>query len=210
VLRGCKSNLRVLLTSSGTRAVGSRVGAGVDVAGRERSDWRGYRRGRSCQCAVCGSGLEHPDLEYHRQMNVLLRRLDEQQRHRYLAVESQRLGHGADRLLFEITGVDEKTIRRGRDELAASLANQPTDRVRQPGGGHPPVEKGAAILSTLEALVAPETAGEPTSTQKWVRYSLHVNSKQLEARSNHPDRDVQFTHINEQIDVFKSPPPRRA
>jgi hypothetical protein len=56
-------------------------------------------------------------------------------------VESQRLGHGADRLLFEITGVDEKTIRRGREELAASLANQPTDRVRQPGGGRPAVEK---------------------------------------------------------------------
>jgi len=96
---------------------------------------------RSCQCAVCGSGIEHPDLEYHRQMNLLLSRLDEQQRRWYLAVESQRLGHGADRLLFEITGVDEKTIRRGREELAASLANQPTDRVRQPGGGRPAVEK---------------------------------------------------------------------
>ena len=96
---------------------------------------------RSCQCAVCGSGVEHPDLEYHRQMNLLLSRLDEQQRRWYLAVESQRLGHGADRLLFEITGVDEKTIRRGREELAASLANQPADRIRQPGGGRPPVEK---------------------------------------------------------------------
>jgi hypothetical protein len=96
---------------------------------------------RSCECAVCGSGLEHRDVEYHRQMNLLLSRLDEQQRRWYLAVESQRLGHGADRLLFEITGVDEKTIRRGREELAASLANQPADRIRQPGGGRPPVEK---------------------------------------------------------------------
>jgi hypothetical protein len=69
---------------------------------------------RSCQCAVCGSGLEHPDLEYHRQMNLLMSRLDEQQRRWYLAVESQRLGRGADRLLLDITGVDEKTIRRGR------------------------------------------------------------------------------------------------
>ena len=67
---------------------------------------------RSCQCALCGSGLEHPDREYHRQMNLFMSRLDEQQRRWYLAVESQRLGHGADRLLFEITGVDEKTIRR--------------------------------------------------------------------------------------------------
>jgi hypothetical protein len=48
-----------------------------------------------------------------------------------------RLGHGADRLLFEITGVDEKTIRRRREELAASLADQPTDGVRRPGGGRP-------------------------------------------------------------------------
>ena len=35
-------------------------------------------------------------------------------------------------------------------------------------------------------------------------YSLHVNSKQLEARSNHPDRDVQFAHIDEQIGIFKA------
>jgi hypothetical protein len=74
-------------------------------------------------------------------MNLLLSRLDEQQRRWYLAVESQHLGHGADRLLFEITGVDEKTIRRGREELAAALADQPTDRVRRPGGGRPATEK---------------------------------------------------------------------
>src|SRR5437763_8987562 len=33
-------------------------------------------------------------------------------------------------------------------------------------------------------------------------YSLHVNSKQLEARSNHPDRDAQFAHIAEQCTLF--------
>ena len=96
---------------------------------------------RSCQCARCRLDAPHPDREYHCQMNLLLSRLDEQQRRWYLAVESHRLGHGADRLLFEITGVDEKTIRRGREELAASLADQPTDRVRRPGGGRPATEK---------------------------------------------------------------------
>jgi hypothetical protein len=95
---------------------------------------------RSCQCARCLLDLPHPDREYHRQMNLLLSRLDERQRRWYLAVESQRLGHGADRLLFEITGVDEKTIRRGREELAASLEDQPIDRVRRPGGGRPATE----------------------------------------------------------------------
>ena len=51
-------------------------------------------------------------------------RLDEQQRRWYLAMESERLGHGADCILFEIIGVDEKTIRRGRVELASSLIDR--------------------------------------------------------------------------------------
>ena len=74
-------------------------------------------------------------------MNLLLSRLDEQQRRWYLAVEAARLGHGGDRLLATITGIDANTIRRGRKELSAELAGRPTDRVRLPGGGRPPVEK---------------------------------------------------------------------
>jgi len=53
----------------------------------------------------------------------------------------ERLGHGGDRALSQITGLDEKTIQRGRDELAASLAGQPAARVRQPGGGALRTEK---------------------------------------------------------------------
>ena len=74
-------------------------------------------------------------------MNLLLSRLAEQQRRWYLAVESERSGYGADRILLEITGVDEKTIRRGRRELAASLVDRPVDRVRLPGGGRPRTKK---------------------------------------------------------------------
>jgi len=44
-------------------------------------------------------------------------------------------------LLSQITGMDEKTIKRGQEELATGLADRPTDRVRLPGGGRPPVEK---------------------------------------------------------------------
>jgi hypothetical protein len=94
-----------------------------------------------CGCVPCKRGEAHPSREYHRQMNLLLSRLDEQQRRWYLAVESERLGWGADRLLMEITGVDEKTIRRGRVELAGSLGDRPVDRVRLPGGGRPPTKK---------------------------------------------------------------------
>ena len=74
-------------------------------------------------------------------MNLLLSRLDEQQRRWYAAVEAQRIGHGGIRLLSQITGMDEKTIKRGQEELATGLAGRPTDRVRLPGSGRPPVEK---------------------------------------------------------------------
>ena len=95
----------------------------------------------ACECGPCSRGEAHTERERHYQTNLFLSRLDEDQRRWYLALESQRMGWGADRLLMEISGVDEKTIRRGREELAASLVNRPTDRVRQPGAGRPPVEK---------------------------------------------------------------------
>ena len=74
-------------------------------------------------------------------MILLSSRLDEQERRWFAAVESQRIGHGGDTLVSQITGLDEKTIRRGREDLTASLAERPVDRVRVPGGGRPAVEK---------------------------------------------------------------------
>jgi len=80
--------------------------------------------------------------------------------------------------------------------------------------------------------VAPETAGDPLSDQKWVRsslrtvsarlraaghaaspptvgrllkkldYALHVNAKKVEARSDHPDRDAPFGHSADQRRAF--------
>ena len=95
----------------------------------------------TCQCAHCQQEGDHPDRVLHRRMNVFISRLDEAQRRWYVALESQRLGHGGDRLLSQITGLDEATIRRGREELQAELAPCPEDRVRQPGAGRPAVEK---------------------------------------------------------------------
>jgi len=74
-------------------------------------------------------------------MNLLLSRLDEQQRRWYLAVEANRLGYGGLRLLSQITGLDEKTIQRGQEELERNFADCPTDQVRSEGGGRQAVEK---------------------------------------------------------------------
>jgi hypothetical protein len=72
---------------------------------------------------------------------LVLSRLDEQQRRWVAAMEADRLGRGGETLVARITGLDAKTIRRGREELAASLADRPPQRVRLPGGGRPPSEK---------------------------------------------------------------------
>ena len=95
----------------------------------------------ACQCGHCQQESEHPDRVLHRRMNVFISRLDEAQRRWYVALESQRVGHGGDRLLSRITGLDEATIRRGREELRVDLAACPADRVRQPGAGRPLAEK---------------------------------------------------------------------
>lgn len=94
-----------------------------------------------CQCADCQSAGEHPDKKLHLQMNLLLSRLDEQQRRWYVAVEANRVGHGGVRLLSQITGLDEKTIQRGQQEMERNFADRPIDQARLDGGGRQPVEK---------------------------------------------------------------------
>jgi hypothetical protein len=96
---------------------------------------------RQCECPICQQSGDHPDKELHYQMNLFLSRLDEQQRRWYVALESKKLGHGGDRRMSEITGMNVETIRRGRRELQNSLADRPVDRVRLPGGGRYRVEK---------------------------------------------------------------------
>jgi hypothetical protein len=96
---------------------------------------------RICQCPRCQAGEAHPDQVLHEQMNLLLSRLHEAERRWYAAVEANRLGRGGARLVAQITGLDEKTIRRGQEEVAGSLADVPLQRQRRVGAGRPPVEK---------------------------------------------------------------------
>ncbi len=96
---------------------------------------------RQCQCPKCRGSSEHPEWRLHRQMNLFLSRLDEQQRRWYVALESKKIGHGGDVLLSQITGLNVETIRQGRRELDNDLADRPSDQTRLAGGGRLPVEK---------------------------------------------------------------------
>jgi len=93
-----------------------------------------------CECPACRAG-EHPERDDHRQLNLLLSRVDEQQRRWIAGREALRLGYGGFRRMSEITGLHPETIRRGRDELEDELRTRPAGRIRLPGGGRPRVEK---------------------------------------------------------------------
>lgn len=93
-----------------------------------------------CPCPACQQD-EQPERDDHRDLNLILSRVDEQQRRWIVGREARRRGHGGIQQVAEITGLHPETIRRGRDELAQQLDGRPTDRVRLPGGGRPRVEK---------------------------------------------------------------------
>ncbi len=59
--------------------------------------------------------------------------LDEKQRRLYSGLESLRIGHGGDKHVAEIFGLNEKTVAKGRKELLEEIVE--VDTVRKKGGG---------------------------------------------------------------------------
>ena len=94
-----------------------------------------------CQCEKCRETADSLEKQFHHQINVVMSRLDEQQKRWYAAVEANRYREKGVPLVSQITGLDEKTIRRGQSELAEDLVTRPRDRVRLAGGGRQKVEK---------------------------------------------------------------------
>jgi transposase len=154
--------------------------------------------------------------------------LDERGRRRYAAAEALASGRGGISVVSQITGVARSTIGRGLVELRDGATTEP-DRVRRPGGGRKPLTvKDATLLDDLRSLVEPSTRGDPQAALLWTAkslrklaaglrelghqishsvvgellrslgYSLQANRKTREG-GNHPDRDAQFTYINEQV-----------
>ena len=65
--------------------------------------------------------------------------LDEQQRRLFAGWESLKWGHGGDRRLAELLGLNEETVARGRRDLIENRVL--AERVRRSGAGRPSVEK---------------------------------------------------------------------
>jgi hypothetical protein len=94
-----------------------------------------------CECEICKAETDPKVAQHHHQMNLFLSRLNEPQRRWYVGLLSQKPDSPSDGQLSLITGLDEKTIRRGRRELETDLADLPIGRQRREGGGRPPSEK---------------------------------------------------------------------
>ena len=94
-----------------------------------------------CECDVCEAGSDPETMQHHQQMNLFVSRLNEPQRRWYVGLISQKAHGASDRQLARITGLDEKTIRRGRRELESGLGDLPPERQRREGAGRPAAEK---------------------------------------------------------------------
>lgn len=90
------------------------------------------------QLSVGAAGRVVPD-ELQAAIILFCSLLDERQRRLYAGLESLKLGHGGDRRIAELLGLDPATVARGRRQLLAGDVQR--TRVRRPGGGRPPVEK---------------------------------------------------------------------
>lgn len=172
-----------------------------------------------------------------RKYQALLPLLNERQRRLWAAVEAGEIGWGGVTAVALATGLSQTTIGVGLREIKGdsdqSAPDSATLRVRRPGGGR---KQAAAhdhsLLADLEALVDPETRGDPQSPLRWtckstrklaeglkqqghsvgyrtvaallgqLGYSLPSNRKTKEGAS-HPDRNAQFEYINEQVRRFQ-------
>src|SRR3989442_6743007 len=108
--------------------------------------------------------------------------LDERGRRRWAASEALELGHGGIKAVAQATGLGERTIRRGCQELLQqpALARHASLRIRRAGGGRKTLESHEpALASALEALVEPTTRGDPMSPLRWTCKSTRKLAKAL-------------------------------
>jgi hypothetical protein len=133
-------------------------------------------------------------------------------------------------LVARATGVSRPTIYKALEEIDAPPLTD--GRVRQPGAGRKrATETDPELAAALDALVDPDSRGDPESPLRWTckstgqlalaltraghpvssvtvgvllreaGYSLQANSKTTEG-GQHPDRDAQFHYLNERAREF--------
>ena len=154
-------------------------------------------------------------------------KLDERGRRLFAAAEVRAAGHGALKVVAEITGLARSRINRGEDDLDGEPL--PKGRVRRKGGGRKSVAaKDPGLVPALQSLVEPATVGDPMRPLTWVSKSMdklaaaltamghrvsadtvrteltrlgfsRQHNRKVDEGSKHPDRNAQFEHINAKV-----------
>jgi len=88
---------------------------------------------------IVEQSLGFDNAEIKESLHVLLSSLNEKQRRLYVGFESLKLGYGGDSIMSHITGMNIKTIGKGRKELQSKGITP--DRVRKQGGGRRALKK---------------------------------------------------------------------
>ena len=79
------------------------------------------------------------------------------------------LGYGGMKIAGEISGLSQSTLHKARQELENGQVDWDCPRQRRPGGGRKQVEKTHPdLLNDLKKLAEEETAGNPSSDDRWV------------------------------------------
>ncbi len=131
------------------------------------------------QCPHRQQETAHPDQELHRQMNLLLSRLDEQQSRWYMAVEANRLGVGGQRLLLKSRVWTKRRSGEGSRNERLIWLTAPASTCVWPAQDANLLKKGVELELALQQLAEPETADNRMSEQKWVHSSLRHLSQRL-------------------------------
>lgn len=157
--------------------------------------------------------------------------LNERQRRLWAGAEARALGRGGITLVSRATGLSRPTLHKALSELKSPPLAE--GRVRRKGGGRKPLrERDPELEAALDALVDPDSRGDPMSPLRWTckstgqlalaltrgghpvsadtvgtmlkeaGYRLQANLKTKEG-SQHPDRDAQFRYLNEQAREFR-------
>ena len=137
-----------------------------------------------------------------RKFNRLKGALDERGRRYWAACEALELGHGGIQALAHATGLGERTIRRGCQELRQEtpLSMPMGRRTRRPGGGRRQlVNHDPKLLEVLEALVEPTTRGDPMSPLRWTCKSTRNLAAAL-TDQGHAVSHTTVAHLLERLD----------
>lgn len=137
-----------------------------------------------------------------RKFNRLRAELDERGRRYWAASEALELGHGGIKAVAQATGLGERTVRRGCEQLRQNDLPSDLDgrRIRQPGGGRKPLKAGdTTLVAALEALVAPTTRGDPMSPLRWTCKSTRKLAQAL-TDQGHTVSHTKVAQLLEELD----------